>query len=186
MIRYYKVIDGVTNISNEEQQGWSPIDFGSDEQAWLDGGCPSCIIWENDLPRLKNDNERKADLLPFVHQRIDENTDRLIFSIEFDYVYDGNTYTFNTAGKDVYFQQYQTLEANDYPKAIKAKGDNYCTFAIRGDHWTFIRHGASLIENGPVHWGRCLKYGGTHDSVPYAGIYNMTLAELLAFVDPRI
>jgi hypothetical protein len=151
---------------------------------WNDSGNPNNLIWDGDVPRFKNDAEKCLDLLPSLHRQIDSRTDALMYDTDFDYTYDGTTHTFNTAGKNTYFQDFLTLDSGDYPHLVKAQGPNYFIFLTQADHRAFIRYGANLIRN-IVKFGRCLKYGGTYEGVEYTGIYNMTYQQLKDFEDPR-
>jgi len=56
MKRYYKQENGTTLISNTPKDGYIELSFAA-EQDWMNGGCPSNIIWESGMPRLMTADE---------------------------------------------------------------------------------------------------------------------------------
>ena len=60
MKRYYKQDGEKTLISNDYIAGWRKIEFETKHE-YLNGGCPDNIIWEDGIPRLKNESELVSD-----------------------------------------------------------------------------------------------------------------------------
>ena len=62
MIMYFNVDNG--KIIPNEKKGKYQLDCGDNEQMYLDTGCPSNLVFENDAIRLKTEAERVSDAVP--------------------------------------------------------------------------------------------------------------------------